>query len=57
MKNMEATRGYLDAIRKALENWQEWSENGDTILDEKGWLFLHGQLNIGSRKLRELDVQ
>lgn len=57
MKNMEATRNYLDTIRKALENWQEWSENGDTILDEKGWLFLHGQLNIESRKLRELDVQ
>ena len=54
---MKATRNYLDTIRKALENWQEWSENGDTILEEKGWLFLHGQLNIESRKLRELDVQ
>lgn len=54
---MKATRNYLDTIRKALENWQEWSENGDTILKEKGWLFLHGQLNIESRKLRELDVQ
>lgn len=54
---MKATRNYLNTIRKALEKWQEWSENGDTILEEKGWLFLQGQLNIESRKLRELDVQ
>lgn len=52
---MNATRNYFETLNWALISWNGWLRNGDKILEEKGSLYLHEQLDIESRKVQELD--
>lgn len=52
---MKATRNYFETLNWALISWNGWLRNGDKILEEKGSLYLHEQLDIESRKVQELD--
>ena len=53
---MKAAKTYIDTIRKALRNWTEWTENGESILRKESFGF-HYLISRETRKLRELDAQ
>ena len=54
---MKAVKNYIDTIRKGLRNWTEWTENGEELLQEKGWFEFHCLISRASKELVKLDAQ
>ena len=53
---MKAAKIYVDTIRKALKNWTEWTENGESILRKEQFNF-HYLISREAAKLKGLDAQ
>ena len=54
---MKATRDYIKTIRKGLDNWTEWVEDGENLLKKERWPFFHGLISREAAKLRKLDAE
>ncbi len=54
---MEEAEKYLNTIRKALKNWDEWIENGNQILADGDKQLLMGWIEHERKKLHKLDAK